>query len=370
MRKSFLPRWICKQLSRWHLRQIYRFGLVIAAIAIALIWQQFQQPTIPLRETLSTNWPIAAINDDEASAEREPIQPIPVAAPYSLDKYALGKRLFKEPSLSKNGQLSCASCHQIELGGADRNQYSKGIANTPTQVNTPTVFNIAYNFRFNWDGQYDSLTTHTDKLIQNPAVMGGTWEDILQKIADIKDYQQAFKTIYPNGINRENIVNAIVTYETALTTPNAPFDRYLRGDTSAISKTAKSGYDLFKAYGCASCHQGTNIGGNMFQKFGAIGDYFGDRGNITPADLGRYNVTGSKSDRYVFRVPSLRNVAITPPYLHDGSAATLKEAIEIMVKYQLGRPMPEPDIEQIVDFLETLTGEVPNSDATAAPSSF
>lgn len=361
-------------MSRRHLRQIYRFGLVLVAIAVALLWQQLQRPSQPLTETLQANQQIklareAAI-DGRSSAAREPIQPIPAVPFYDLDKSVLGKQLFYERNLSKNGQISCASCHKLELGGADRNRYSKGIDNTLTQVNTPTIFNIAYNFRFNWDGQYDSLAVHTDELIQNSSVMGGTWTEILQKITKTADYPQAFEDIYPDGISRENIIDAIVTYEATLTTPNAAFDRYLQGESSAISDAAKAGYDLFKAYGCASCHQGTNVGGNMFQKIGVIGDYLDDRGNITQADLGRYNVTGNESDRYVFRVPSLRNVAITPPYLHDGSAATLKEAIEIMVKYQLGRPMPAADVEQIAKFLETLTGEAPSGDTPTERTSF
>ena len=340
-------------LSRQRLRQIYRLGLVVAAVAIALMWQQFRLPD----EALRVNRPIEVAREI-ASDRGEPIQAIPVALSYDSDKYALGKKLFKEPGLSKNGQISCASCHKFEAGGADRDRYSKGIANALTQVNTPTIFNIAYNFRFNWDGEYDSLAVHTDAVVKNPTVMGGRWEEIEQRLAKIDDYQQAFETTYADGISKANIIDAIVTYEAALTTPNAAFDQYLRGDATAISATAKAGYDLFKAYGCASCHQGVNAGGNMFQQFGVIGDYFGDRGNITQADLGRFNATRKEADRYVFRVPSLRNVAITPPYLHDGSAQTLKETIEIMVKYQLGRPIPTADVQLIAEFLETLTGEI------------
>ncbi len=346
MSKAPLSQW----LSRQRLRRIYRVGLAVVAVAIALIWQQLQIP----EAVLKADRPI-----EITRSEREPIQAIPAAAFNDSDKYALGARLFKEPGLSKSGQVSCASCHKMEAGGAEAARYSKGIANVPAQVNTPTIFNLAYNFRFNWDGQYDSLAAHTNGLDQNPIVMDGTWEEVAQRIADIGDYQQTFESIYADGVSKENIIDAIVTYEAALTTPNAAFDQYLRGDVSAISASAKAGYDLFKAYGCVSCHQGVNVGGNMFQKFGVIGDYFSDRGNITQADLGRFNVTGNKADRYVFRVPSLRNVAITPPYLHDGSAETLKEAIEIMVKYQLGRPIPSADIELIAEFLATLTGEIP-----------
>ena len=352
MRKASLFR----RLSRQRLRQIYRVGLVVVAVAIALVWQQFQVSD----EALKADRQI-----EMTSPGREPIQAIPAAVFYDSDKYALGEKLFKEPSLSKTGQISCASCHNVKAGGADNKRYSNGITGTLTQVNTPTIFNLVYNFRFNWSGKYDSLTAHTDSLAKNLVVMGNTWEEVAQKLAEIDDYRQTFEAIYAGGVSKENIIDAIVTYESALTTPNAAFDRYLRGDVSAISASAEAGYDLFKAYGCVSCHQGVNVGGNMFQQFGIIGDYFSDRGNITQADLGRFNVTGDKADRYVFRVPSLRNVAITPPYLHDGSAQTLKKAIKIMVKYQLGRPIPTTDIELIAEFLETLTGEIPVGDDAA-----
>lgn len=345
MRKAPLFR----QLSRSRLRQIYRGGLLIVAVAIALIWQQFQIP-----DDLSK----ADRQIETTSRRTEPIQAIPVAVFYDSDKYALGEKLFKEPVLSKTEQISCASCHDVKAGGADKKRYSKGVAGTLTQVNTPTIFNLAYNFRFNWDGKYDSLAAHTDGLEQNPVVMGNTWEEVAQKLTEIDNYRQTFETIYAGGVSKETIIDAIVTYESALITPNAAFDQYLRGDTAAISASAKAGYDLFKAYGCVSCHQGVNVGGNMFQQFGVIGDYFSDRGNVTQADLGRFNATGAKGDRYVFRVPSLRNVAMTSPYLHDGSAQTLTEAIEIMVKYQLGRSIPTADIELIAEFLKTLTGEV------------
>jgi cytochrome c peroxidase len=154
-----------------------------------------------------------------------------------------------------------------------------------------------------------------------------------------------------------NIKDALVAYELSLNTPNARFDRFLRGDKQALTPSEQKGYQLFKTSGCISCHQGMNLGGNMFQPFGVIGNYITDRGQITKADLGRFNTTKNEVDRYVFRVPSLRNVALTPPYFHDGSAQTLPQAIAKMTKYQLGRSLPTEQIELIVQFLGTLTGE-------------
>lgn len=356
MRIHLLFEQLSQQLSQRNKRRLYQGGLVVVAIAVALIWQVVQAPsnlmptdgraeiTLPAREPLSVQ-------------AKEPIQPIPIAVSFDLAKYALGEKLFKDPRLSQNNQVSCLSCHRFDAGGADRDRYSKGLNNALTQVNTPTVFNAAYSFRFNWNGRFDSLIAHTDAIMKNPDIMGSEWAVVKQKIAGIETYRQAFETIYEGGINRDNVIDAIVAYEAALTTPNGPFDQYLRGDLSAISAEAKAGYRHFKAYGCVSCHQGVNVGGNMFQKFGVMGDYFADRGAVSEADFGRFNFTKAESDRYVFRVPSLRNVALTPPYLHDGNAQTLQEAIRIMVKYQLGRPIPDQHIEQIAQFLETLTGE-------------
>jgi cytochrome c peroxidase len=163
--------------------------------------------------------------------------------------------------------------------------------------------------------------------------------------------------VFSDGLTAANVRTALLEYERSLVTPNAPFDRYLRGDTHAISERAKQGYALFKTYGCASCHQGMAVGGNMLQRVGVMHDYFGDRGSVTPADLGHFSVTHLERDRYVFRVPSLRNVALTAPYFHDGTAATLEKAITTMARYQLGRELEDEDVALLAEFLRTLTGE-------------
>ena len=330
------------------LRRFYLVVLALSAILTALVWQHLQSSRGP------SLTPAAAVPFDPVS---EPIQPIPAAIAIAADKFALGETLFNDPRLSRDWQISCASCHNLQTGGADRKQYSIGVYAAVGTVNAPTVFNVAYNFRFNWDGKFTDLFEHTDALMQRDTVMGSHWPDLLSNLKADPTYRQDFRDIYGNGITQANVIDALVAYETALITPNAPFDRYLRGDQSAISADEKEGYQLFKQYGCISCHQGVNVGGNIFQKFGVIGDYFADRGNITEADFGRFNVTQEETDRYVFRVPSLRNVAMTPPYFHDGSADTLEQAIKIMVKYQLGRPIPPEHVQRIAEFLKTLTGE-------------
>jgi cytochrome c peroxidase len=196
-----------------------------------------------------------------------------------------------------------------------------------------------------------------DGPVQSVFEMGSTWEQVLGKLRGDPTYAAAFTTLYPEGLGREAVKNAIAEFERSLLTPRSRFDRHLEGDTGALTAEEKAGYLKFKSYGCISCHQGVNIGANLFQRMGVIGDYFADRGNITKADLGRFNVTGQEADRHVFKVPSLRNVAVTAPYFHDGSAATLEEAVAVMAKYQLGRPLPPQDLADIVKFLGTLTGE-------------
>jgi cytochrome c peroxidase len=243
------------------------------------------------------------------------------------------------------------------LGGADRLAHSIGIDGATTRVNTPTVFNARFNFRFNWDGKFTNLSDHLDALMNNPRTMGIQWSETIGSLRQVPAYVRAFDRIYPDGLTATNIKDALIAYELSLNTPNARFDRFLLGDKQALTKSEKEGYRLFKNYGCVSCHQGVNVGGNMFQPFGVIGNYLTDRGRIQPADLGRFNVTKNEADLYLFRVPSLRNIAVTAPYFHDGSAQTLTDAIEQMTKYQLGRSLAKKQIELIAEFLGTLTGE-------------
>jgi cytochrome c peroxidase len=189
--------------------------------------------------------------------------------------------------------------------------------------------------------------------------MASSWEEAVPKLRADKGYRQAFQQLYPQGITGETIVDAIATYEQTLLTPNSPFDRFLRGDQSALSQREQTGYRRFLDYGCASCHQGVLLGGNMYQRFGVMGSYFKDRptGKSTPANVGRFNVTGREEDRYVFKVPGLRNVAVTAPYFHDGSVASLEQAVIIMGRYQLGRELSATDVLAIAAFLRSLTGE-------------
>ena len=288
----------------------------------------------------------------------EPIKPLPLALNPNPARAEIGRLLFSEVGLSANGKVSCASCHDVTKGGDDSRVHSIGFNGQPTAVNAPTVLNAALNFTQFWNGRAGSLETQINDVVQNSIEMGSKWTEVVATVARNEKYRASFAAAYEDGITKANIQNAIATYERTLITSNSRFDRYLRGERNALSDDEKTGYAKFKQYGCVACHQGVNVGGNMFQKFGVMGDYFARRGKLTEADLGRFLVTGEESDKHVFKVPGLRNVALTAPYFHDGTAATLDDAVEVMFEYQLGRVASKEDKAAIVLFLNTLTGEV------------
>ena len=299
----------------------------------------------------------------------EPILPLPLTIELDPGRVALGEKLFNDPHLAHNNTLACSSCHQLEQGGGDGLPRSVTNNGEPDVINTPTIFNRGFNFRHTWRGAFRTLEEQAEADLENPRHAATTWEELLPKLAADDAYRTEFNRLY-GALRKEHVLNAIATYERSLITPNAPFDRYLRGDVLAISAEQKHGYALFKSYGCISCHQGINVGGNLFQKFGLFEDYFRLRGGpITAADLGRYNVTQNELDRHVFRVPSLRNVAITGPYFHDGSIDRLDNVVETMARVQLGRKPPKSDVRAIVLFLESLTGEYQGRSLTPQKSS-
>jgi cytochrome c peroxidase len=285
-----------------------------------------------------------------------PLLPLPPVPDLPADKVALGKRLFFDPRLSHDDTVSCATCHQLDSGGSDRLPVSVGIEGRKGGVNAPTVFNSSLNFTQFWDGRAASLEAQAAGPVHNPLEMASKWAEVIPKLSRDEHYRREFGRIYPQGITGDTIVDAIAAYERTLLTPNSRFDRFLRGDKGALDPLERSGYQRFLDYGCASCHQGAGVGGNMFQRFGVMGSYLkGDAGR--QADLGRFNVSGLEIDKNVFKVPSLRNVEVTPPYFHDGSAQSLEEAVIIMGRYQLGRELSGEDVKALTAFLKTLTGE-------------
>ncbi|MBX7222468.1 MAG: c-type cytochrome [Blastocatellia bacterium] len=335
--------------SLQHLRQPkYLIGLIVLLTLATIIWlltQPIGLEKLPDEPAEEIGW------------TTEPIQPIPIHLVLDQRKVQLGARLFSDPILSRDEKISCASCHDLQAGGADAKAFSIGIQGAVGTINTPTVFNSHFNSRLNWTGAFETLEEHLDTPLLNPTVMGASWDDVLHKLQRNAEYRHEFSSLYPHGLSVDAVRDALTVFQKSLYTPNSRFDRYLRGDATALTAEEQEGYRLFKSYGCVSCHQGINVGGNMFQKFGVLGDYFVNRGNLTKTDTGRFQLTGKEEDRFVFRVPSLRNVAVTGPYFHDGKAETLDEAITVMSTYQLGRSLSTDQIRCIKSFLESLTGE-------------
>jgi cytochrome c peroxidase len=275
---------------------------------------------------------LAAVTAPEIADE--PLQPLPAAPPPVDARHAaLGATLFADKRLSHDGTVACASCHPLDRAGADGEAHSITADAGRTAMNTPTVFNAVYSFRFNWTGLFDSLEAELDAPLAK--AMHSDWPTLERTVRDDAAYRRAFAAAFPDGVTVANIKEALVAFERTLVTPDAPFDRFLRGDGNALDAEAREGYRLFKEYGCSSCHQGANVGGNMLQRFGLFG--------------------GARDPR-LFRVPSLRNIARTAPYFHDGSAATLEEAIATMAQAQLGRQLPGAAVSRIAAFLDSLSG--------------
>lgn len=264
----------------------------------------------------------------------EPITPIVQNPLINTEKFELGKLLFKEHRLSGNQVTSCHSCHNLAAGGDD------GLK-TPVNLstNSPTIFNVSKSYYLGWSGKYSQLKPHLEMILNNPKVMDINWASTINALKNDDVYPKLFNSIYKEGVSEANIINALLYYEENLILPSK-FDEFLLGDTNAISASAIKGYEKFKDYGCASCHQGMNVGGNVFQKLGVVNAFSGENGNYETKKL---------------RVPSLRNVAVTSPYLHDGSVTSLKGVIKLMAKYQLGQTLTDTEVDQIHDFLKTLT---------------
>jgi cytochrome c peroxidase len=208
-----------------------------------------------------------------------------------------------------------------------------------------------------WDGRAKDLQEQAAGPVSNPVEMGADWNEVLEKLKDDKDYVAAFGELYPEGITKETVTDAIAEFEKSLVTVNSRFDRYLRGDADAMTPEEIEGYELFKTYGCSTCHVGQAMGGQSFEKMGRYADYFAARGNPTEVDEGRYNFTKEENDRRKFKVPTLRNIDLTFPYFHDASANDLNEAIEVMARYQLDKLITDDEVKLIEDFLKALTGE-------------
>jgi len=313
--------------------------------------------TLPYTSTFANdNYPSDA-SQATLNLRYEPVQPVPPAKNLDPDKVMLGEILFHDTRLARDNDMSCASCHLLSDNGANHRHHTLGRNGVELDVNTPTVFNSSLNHQLFWDGRAMNMHQQIDFVVSSEKEFATSWPVIVKKLKQDKSYVKTFNKLYADGISADSIRDAIITFERSLVTINSRFDRYLLGDADAISEEEKKGYQLFKAYGCIACHQGSNVGGNLFMKIGIFGNFVSDRGKQEKADLGRFNITGKEADRHVFRVPSLRLAALTAPYFHDGSVKTLNQAVKLMAKYQLGREIPQQDVRLIVAFLKTLPGE-------------
>jgi cytochrome c peroxidase len=308
-------------------------------------------------------------------------EPIPKAAPALPDnpatpeKLALGKMLYFEPRLSESRAFACATCHNLSMGGVDGGALSSGAAQLAGRE-VQTVFNAVFNKSQYWDGRAGDLKdqvvnsvmanpkamlkTRGGPMAINPAELAATKQREIEQLRAIPGYTDAFKKAFPDEAEPfvyDNIGRAIAIFEATLITPDAPFDRWLTGDDAALSDEQKAGLKLFIEKGCASCHNGVNVGGKSYAKFGVIANPGPE--HLPAEDAGRYTVTRNIADRYVFKVPSLRNVELTAPYFHTGSTFDLGKAVNVMAESQLGAKLSEDETAKMVAFLKSLTGKQP-----------
>ena len=287
----------------------------------------------------------------------EPLEPLPLSLDLDPDKVALGAKLFIDPRMSGDDTVTCAHCHSLSKGGANGEVHASLPGRKVGGINVPTALNSAFDFRYAWNGRFETLEAQLDFAMTSPGAMASTWDGAFARVTKDPALGQAIARSYPGWVGGEAVRDALVTYCRSLITPNSRFDRYLRGELK-LAANEQRGYAAFRDFGCITCHQGINVGGNMFQRFGVMRDYFADRGGLREPDLGLYAATHDEADRFVFRVPSLRNVALTAPYFHDGSVTTLEEAARTMARYQLGRELGDGDANDIAAFLRALTGEL------------
>ncbi len=359
-------------------------GIAVSEVDLAKIEKTIIDRSMPLAKYYLVHWGSSITNDKAgislawikehrskfypntlAAAEfaNESIRPVPDAVEYDQAKADLGKILYHDTRLSDDGTISCATCHGINTGGVDNLMYSKGIKGQFGGVNAPTTFNAVFNFVQFWDGRAKTLADQAAGPPLNPVEMGcKSFDEIVNRLQEDKDFTTSFNKVYAEGMSQKTITDAIEHYERTLVTPNSPFDRYLKGDKKAMTDVQIKGYELFKDYKCATCHAGINMGGLSYELMGQRANYFKDReltkkSGLTDGDNGRWSQTKVERDRYRFRTPGLRNIALTYPYYHDGSIETLEEAVYSMALYQVGEKLEQNEVNTITEYLKALTGE-------------
>lgn len=295
----------------------------------------------------------------------EPIQPVPAAKGQNPAMVELGKKLFFDPRLSKSGFISCNSCHNLSMGGTDNLKTSIGDRWQQGPINSPTVLNARLNVAQFWDGRAKNLQEQAGGPIANPKEMGFTHELAVDVLRSIPQYVNEFNKVFGSRtVDIGKVTTAIAAFEDTLVTPDSRFDQWLKGNQKALTAQELRGYQTFKTSGCVACHNGPNAGGASFQKMGVVEPY-----KTANAAEGRVGVTGKDADRFLFKVPTLRNVELTYPYFHDGEAATLGQAVDVMGRLQLGKKFSEQEISDVVSFLKTLTGKQPDFKLPILPPS-
>ncbi len=338
--------------------------LLVTAVGALVACEKKADP-VPAPPPASSAAPAAkeaakAVTVDTAQLAPFPASPAKIESPanaISEDKVALGKTLYFENRLSKNHDLSCNSCHDLAKYGVDGEKTSTGHKKQKGDRNAPTVFFAAGHIKQFWDGREVTIENQALKPVQNPVEMALKDEkQIVDVLKSIPGYEPLFKKAFPEDkdpINAANAAKAIGAFERTLVTPSR-WDKFIGGDATALTDAEKAGFNKFVEVGCPTCHQGAYVGGSQFEKLGKAKPWTGNAD-----DTGRMKVTKDEVDRLVFKVPSLRNIEKTAPYFHDGSVATLDQAIQLMGRHQLGKELSEADVTSIATFLKSLTGDLP-----------
>jgi len=363
---------------RRHARRFFRplgpLGLTIGAIAILLaldaVVTEFSLSASHAHEKPATSAPDGSDADLLARSRKIfsaiPAKPSAEKGSPSPEVVELGRKLFFDPRISADGVRSCMLCHQPALYGTDALPRAKGVDNKLLPRNAPTVLNSGLQFRIHWDGVFDSVEAQAKAALLGPAFANAANEEAIERIRAIPGYRDLFAAAFPDEsdpITVDHWGHAIGAYERTLNTPGR-FDDFLNGQSGALTKQERRGLKLFLGAGCADCHGGAGLGGNSFEKFGVVSDYWKET-KSAEIDKGRFGRTNKDEDLYVFKVAPLRNIAMTPPYFHDGSVATLPEAVRVMAKVQLDATFQDSELADVVAFLESLTAPLPDHFANA-----
>ena len=313
-------------------------------------------------------------DDDVMKKAQSRFKPIPKIVSemngkiFTSQKVELGKMLYFEPRLSASALISCNTCHNVGMGGIDFQETSVGHRWQKGPRNAPTVLNSVFNIAQFWDGRAEDLKQQAKGPVQASVEMNNTPEMAIKTLKSMPEYIALFEKAFPgqtDPVTFDNMAEAIEAFEATLLTPDSPFDHYLEGNSGALNKMQKDGLKLFMEKGCANCHGGINMGGAAYFPFGLVEK---PRADILAGDTGRYKVTHSKSDEYVFKAPSLRNIELTPPYFHSGKVWGIREAVKIMGAAQLGAVLTPEEVDKIAAFLKTTTGVQPKVEYPVLPA--